>query len=109
MQAFDMVNYGGLGKIMQKFGSLEQFTCMVRQLHDGMMVRANGNVMVSEVFLVTNGLKQGFWLPHTLSSRMFTAMLMHTYQDEHPVIRTPYITDGHLLNSQRMWAQRLFL
>nr|VZI28074.1 unnamed protein product [Spirometra erinaceieuropaei] len=38
-KAFDTVNREGLWKIMQKFGCPERFTQIVRQLHDGMMVR----------------------------------------------------------------------
>ncbi|BHF72975.1 hypothetical protein SprV_0401604700 [Sparganum proliferum] len=55
---------------------------MVRQLHDGIMARVTDNVAVSEAFAVTNGVKQGCVLAPTLSSLMFSAVLMDAYRDE---------------------------
>nr|VZI25723.1 unnamed protein product [Spirometra erinaceieuropaei] len=104
-KAFDTVNREGLWKIMQKFGCPEGFTQMVRQLHDGTMARVTDNETVSEAFAVTNGVKQGCVLAPTLSSLMFSAMLMDAYRDEHPGIRIAYRTDGHLLNQRRMHFQ----
>ncbi|VDM00774.1 unnamed protein product [Schistocephalus solidus] len=103
-KAFDMVNRGGLWKIMQKFGCLEWFTHMARQLHDGMTARVTDNGTVSEAFAVTNGVKQGCILAPTPFILMFSAMLMDAYRDEQPGIRIAYRTDGHLLNSRRMQA-----
>nr|VZI06923.1 unnamed protein product [Spirometra erinaceieuropaei] len=104
-KAFDTVNREGLWKIMQKFGSPERFTQMVRQLHDGMMARVTDNGAVSEAFAVTNGVKQGCVLAPTLFSLMFSAMLMDAYRNERPGIRIAYRTDGHLLNPRRMHFQ----
>nr|VZI34581.1 unnamed protein product [Spirometra erinaceieuropaei] len=101
-KAFDTVNREGLWKIMQKFGCPEQFTQMVRQLHDGMMARVTDNGAVSKAFAVTNGVKQGCVLAPTLFSLMFSAMWMDAYRDERPGIRIAYRTDGHLLNHRRM-------
>ncbi|VDL99086.1 unnamed protein product [Schistocephalus solidus] len=103
-KAFDTVNREGLWKVMQKFGSPERFTHMVRQLHDGMTVRVTDNVTVSEAFAVSNGVKQGSVLAPTLFSLMLSAMLMDAYRAEQPGIRIAYRTDGHLLNSRRMQA-----
>ncbi|VDM04278.1 unnamed protein product [Schistocephalus solidus] len=89
---------------MQKFGCPEQFTHMVRQLHDGMTARITDNGMVFEAFAVTNRVKQGCVLAHTLFSLMFSSMLMDAYLDEQPGIRIAYRTDGHLLNGRRMPA-----
>nr|VZI41277.1 unnamed protein product [Spirometra erinaceieuropaei] len=101
-KAFDTVNREGLWKIMQKFGCLERFTQMVRQLQDGMMVQVTDKGAVSEAFAVTNGVKQGCVLAPTLFSLMFSVMLMDAYRDERPGIRIAYRTDGHLLNQRRM-------
>nr|VZH93726.1 unnamed protein product [Spirometra erinaceieuropaei] len=90
---------------MQKFGCLERFTQMVRQLHDGMMARVTDNGAVSEAFAVTNGVKQGCVLAPTLFSLMLSALLMDAYRDERPGIRIAYRTDGHLLNPRRMHFQ----
>nr|VZI05408.1 unnamed protein product [Spirometra erinaceieuropaei] len=97
-KAFVTVNRKGLWKIMQKFGCPERFTQMVRQLHDGMMARVTDNGAVSEVFAVTNGVKQGCVLAPSLFSLMFSAMLMDAYRDERPEIRIAYRTISHLLN-----------
>nr|VZI40076.1 unnamed protein product [Spirometra erinaceieuropaei] len=104
-KAFDTVNREGLWKIMQKFGCLERFIQLERQLHDGMMARVTDNGAVSEAFAVTNGVKQGCVLAPTLFSLMFSAMLMDANRDEHPGIRIAYRTDGHLLNQRRMHFQ----
>ncbi|BHF64176.1 hypothetical protein SprV_0200717500 [Sparganum proliferum] len=105
IKAFDTVNRDGLWKIMQKFSCPERFTEMVRQLNDGMMSHVMDNGSVSEAFAVTNGVKQGCVLAHTLFSLMFSVMLMYAYRDESPGIRIAYRTDGHLLNQRRMHFQ----
>ncbi|VDL96156.1 unnamed protein product [Schistocephalus solidus] len=58
-KVFDTVHRDKVWKDMQKFGSPERFTHMVRQLHDGMAVRDTDNGAVYETFAVTNGVKQG--------------------------------------------------
>ncbi|VDL94187.1 unnamed protein product [Schistocephalus solidus] len=78
--AFDTVTRDELWKVMQKFG------CPERQLHDGMTVCVIENGTLSEAFAVTNGVKQGSVLAPTLSSLMFSAMLMDAYRDEQPGI-----------------------
>ncbi|VDM01090.1 unnamed protein product [Schistocephalus solidus] len=103
-KAFDTMNHDGLWKVMQKFGCPKRFTHMVRQLHDGMMARSPDNGTVSEVFTVTNGVKQGCVLTPTLFSFMFSDMLMYAYRDEQPGIRIAYRTDGYLVKSRRMQA-----
>nr|VZI34355.1 unnamed protein product [Spirometra erinaceieuropaei] len=100
-KAFDTVNRKGLWKIMQKFGCPERFIQMVRQLHDGMMARVTDKGAVSEVFSVTNEVKQGCVLTPTLFSLMFSAVLMDAYRNERPRIRIACRTDGPLLNHSR--------
>ncbi|BHF70996.1 hypothetical protein SprV_0401405000 [Sparganum proliferum] len=103
---FDTVNREGQWKIMQKFGCPERFIRMMRQLHDGMMMRVTDNGAVSETFAVANGVKQGCVLAPTLFSLMYSAMLMDAYRDERPPgIRIAYRTKGHLLNQRRMHFQ----
>ncbi|VDL89614.1 unnamed protein product [Schistocephalus solidus] len=58
-KACDKGDRDELWKDMHKFGCPERFTHMVRQLHDGMMARVTDYRMVTEVFTVTNGVKQG--------------------------------------------------
>nr|VZH99391.1 unnamed protein product [Spirometra erinaceieuropaei] len=101
-KAFDTLNREGLWKIMKKFGCLERFTQMVRQLYDGMPTRVTEHGVVSEVFALTNEVKHSCVLAPTLFSLMFTAMLMDAYRDEGPGIRVAYRTDGHLPNQRLM-------
>ncbi|VDM01850.1 unnamed protein product [Schistocephalus solidus] len=103
-KAFDTVNRDGLCKLMQKFGCPERFTHMVRQLHDGLAIRVPDNAMISDVFAVTNGAKQGCVLAPTLFILMFSVMYMDAYRGEQPGILITYRTDGHLFNSRRMQA-----
>ncbi|VDL92634.1 unnamed protein product [Schistocephalus solidus] len=81
-KAFDTVNRDGLWKVMQKFGSHERFTHMVRQLLNRMTARVTDNGTVSEAFAVTNGVKQGCILTLTLFILIFAAMLMDAYHNE---------------------------
>ncbi|BHF60059.1 hypothetical protein SprV_0100302000 [Sparganum proliferum] len=101
-KAFDTVNREGLWKVVQKFGCAERFTQMVPRLHDGMTAHVTDNAVVSEAFAVANGIKQGFVLSPTLSSPMFSAMIMDTYRDEIPGIHAICWADGQLLNQRRM-------
>ncbi|BHF58860.1 hypothetical protein SprV_0100181500 [Sparganum proliferum] len=80
-------NRDGLWKIMQKFGSPEQFTQMVRQLHNDMTARVMGNGAVPKGFAVTHRVKQGCVLAPTLLNLMFSAMLMDAYRDKSPELR----------------------
>ncbi|BHF59279.1 hypothetical protein SprV_0100223600 [Sparganum proliferum] len=70
-----------------------------------MMARVTDNGTLSEAFAVTDGVMQGYVLPPTLFSLMFSAMLMDAYRDERPGIRIAYKTDGQLLNHRQMHFQ----
>ena len=80
-KAFDRVIREGLWKIMAKFGCPTTFTAMVRQFHDGMLARVQNDGEFSDLFSVTNGVKQDFVLAPTLFSMMFSAMLTAAFQD----------------------------
>ncbi|VDL97094.1 unnamed protein product [Schistocephalus solidus] len=79
---------------MQKFGCPDQFTQMVRQLHDGVIARVMDNEAVLEAFTVTNGVKQGCILGPTLFSLTMSATLMDAFRDERRGIRIAYRMDG---------------
>ena len=66
---------------MAKFGCPAKFMVMVRQFHDGMLVRVQNDGEFSDPFPVTNRVKQGCVLASTLFSRMFSAMLTDAFQD----------------------------
>ncbi|BHF85205.1 hypothetical protein SprV_1002836800 [Sparganum proliferum] len=65
-KAFDTVNREGLRKIVQKLSCTERFIQVVRQLHDGIMLRVTDNEAVSDAFAVASGEKQGCVLTPTL-------------------------------------------
>ena len=60
-----------LWEIMAKFGCPAKFIEMVRQFHIGMLARVQNDGEFSDLFLVTNGVKQGCVLASTLFSMMF--------------------------------------
>ncbi|BHF81975.1 hypothetical protein SprV_0802511100 [Sparganum proliferum] len=78
---------------------------MVRHLHDGLIARVTDNGVVSEAFVVTNGVWHGCVLSPTLFSLMLSAKLMGAYRDNSLGIRSAYWTDCQLLNHQRMHFQ----
>lgn len=64
---------------MAKFGCPVKVIAMVRQFHDGMNARVRDEGEYSEPFPVTNGVKQGCMLAHTLFSMVFSAMLTDAF------------------------------
>ncbi|XP_076437019.1 uncharacterized protein LOC143276417 [Babylonia areolata] len=58
-EAFNTVSREGLWKILEKFGCPSKFITIVRQFHDGMMVKVLDDGDESEAFQVTNSVKQG--------------------------------------------------
>ena len=103
-KAFDTVSREGLWKIMSKFGCPDRFVKIVRQFHDGMMVRVLDDGNASDPFLVTNGVKQGCVLAPTLFSLMFSAMLTDAFRETSTGIPIKYRCDGKLFNPRRLQA-----
>ncbi|CAJ0940211.1 unnamed protein product [Ranitomeya imitator] len=103
-KAFDTVGRDGLWKIMAKFGCLSKFISVIRQFHDGMMVKVLNDGDVSEAFPVTNGVKQGCVLAPTLFSMLFSAMLSDAFNNCEDGIQVRYRTDGKLFNPKRLKA-----
>ena len=103
-KAFDTVSREGLWRIMKKFGCPDNFITLVRQFHDGMMVKVMDDGDESREFPVTNGVKQGCVLAPTLFSMVFSAMLTDAFQHSKDGIRLKYRTDGGLFNLRRLQA-----
>ena len=101
-KAFDAVSLEGLWKIMAKFGCPAKFIAVVRQFHDGMLVRVQNDGEFSDPFPVTNGVKQGCVLASALFSMMFSAMLTDAFQDGDNGIPIRYRFDGKLFNLRRL-------
>ena len=104
-KAFDTVSREGLWKIMGKFGCPDKFISMVRQFHDGMHARVLDDGDSSNVFPVTNGVKQGCVLAPTLFSMVFAAMLSDAFSDnDMSSIKIRFRTDGKLFNHRNLHA-----
>ena len=103
-KAFDTVSHEGLWKIMAKFGCPTKFIAMVRQFHYGMLARVQNDGEFSDLFPVTNGVKQGCVLAKTLFSMLFSAMLTAAFQDGNNGIPIRYRFDGKLFNLRRLQA-----
>ena len=80
-KAFDTVRRTGLWQLLRKYGFPEKFTTMIEAIHSGMMVNISIGGEVSESFRVTNGVKQGCLLAHTLFSIFLSAMLDDAFRD----------------------------
>ena len=104
-KAFDTVSREGLWKIMAKFGYPAKFIAMVRQFHDGMLARVQNDGEFSDLFPVTNGVKQGCVLASTPFIVMFSAMLTDAFQDRDNGIPIRYRFDGKLFNLRRLQAK----
>ena len=90
---------------MAKFGCPAKFIAMVRQFHDGMLARVQNDGEFSDLFPVTNGVKQGCVLASTLFSMMFSAMFTDAFQDCNNDIPIKYRFDGKLSNLRRLQAK----
>ena len=101
-KTFDTVSRDGLLKIMSKFGCLDKFIEMVRQLHNGMQAQVLDDRESSTPFTFTNGVKQGCFLAPTLFSMMFSAMLTDAFREANPGLDIRYRTDGRLFNLRRL-------
>ena len=104
-KVFDTVSREGLWKIMAKFGCPAKCIAVVRQFHDGMLVRVQNDGEFSDPFPVTNGVKQGCVLASTLFSTMFSAMLTDAFQDGDNGIPIRYRFDEKLFNLRRLQAK----
>ena len=104
-KAFDTVSRDWLWKIMAKFGCPPRLIAMVKEFHNGMQARVQNDLMYSEPFPVTNGVKQGCIMAPALFSMMFSAMLSDAFQGCHAVFPIRYRLDGKFFNLRRQQAK----
>ncbi|KAL8601069.1 hypothetical protein ACOMHN_040770 [Nucella lapillus] len=103
-KAFDTVSHPGLWNILPRIGIPPKMVKIIRCFHDGMNARlVNGSE--NDEFPVTNRVKQGCVLAHTLFSFLFSMMLLSSFKDSDPGIQITYRTDGGILNTQRLKAK----
>ncbi|BHF75467.1 hypothetical protein SprV_0501856300 [Sparganum proliferum] len=101
-EAFDMMNLGGLWKIMRQYGCPGLFTPMVRHLRHGITARITDSGAISEAFTVSYRVTQDCVFVPNLFGLMFCVLLIDAYRDKRPKIRIAYRTDEHLLNDRLM-------
>ena len=80
-KAFDTVGMAWLWQLLRKYGCPEKFTTMIEALHTGVMANVCVGREVSELFSVTNGVKQGCVLAPKLFSIFLSAMLDEAFRD----------------------------
>ena len=80
-KTFDTVGRTGLWQLLRKYGCPEKFTTMSEALHTGMMANVSVVGEVSELFSVTNGVKQGCVLAPMLFFIFLSAMLEEAFRD----------------------------
>ena len=80
-KAFDTVGRTGLWQLLRKYGCPEKFATMIESLHTGIMVNIRIGGKVSDIFAITNGVKQGYVLAPTLFSIFLSAMLEEAFRD----------------------------
>ena len=73
--------------------------------HEGMLAKVLDEGESSKTFRVTNGVKQGCVLAHTIFSMVFSALLNTAFHDDTDYMATRYRTDGKLFNLRRLQAR----
>jgi len=92
--------------IMKKFGCPDKFISIVKSLHTGMQARVLDQGSFSDMFDVTNGVKQGCVLAPTLFSIMFAAMLKDAFKhDPSAGIYIRSRTEGGIFSLRRLQAK----
>ena len=81
-KAFDTVNREALWTVLERIGYPPKLVSMIRLFHDGMtgQVLSNGNV--TDAFVISNGVKQGFVLAPVLFNVFFTCMRSKIWRRE---------------------------
>ena len=97
-KAFDTVNRAALWAILSKLGCPPRFVQIIRSFHDGMFCRVIENGDASDLFPVSNGVKQGCVLAPTLFSLLFTQMLSAALSQTEAGVKIHYRTDGDFFN-----------
>ena len=99
---FDTVNREALWTVLERIGCPPKLVSMIRLFYDGMtgQVLSNGNV--TDAFVISYSVKQGYILTPVLFNVFFTCMLSHAVQDLGKGVYIRYCLDGSLFDLRRL-------
>jgi exonuclease III len=101
-KAFDSVSREGLWQLLRKFGCTENFTNILRSLHDGMLSRVSVDGSLSDAFKITNGVRQGCIAGPLLFNFFYAAMLDDVVRDLDFGVNIRFRSSGKLFNLSRL-------
>ncbi|KAL8615669.1 hypothetical protein ACOMHN_034819 [Nucella lapillus] len=104
-KAFDTVNRVALWTVLQKLGCPRKFANLIRLFHDSMIALVLSGGEASELFKITNGVKQGCVLAPVLFNLFFTCILSHAVRDIEDGLYVRYRMDGPLFDLRRLSAK----
>ena len=97
-KAIDTVNTEALWVILSKLGCPTKFVKLIRQFYDDMTGQVLSDVEASELFSISNGVKQGCVLAPVLFNLFFTFVLNHAIRDLEQGVYLRYRLDGLLFD-----------
>ena len=97
-KAFDTVNREALWSVLLKLGCPRKFTTLIRLFHDNMTGQVLSNGEHSNIFAISNGVKQGCVLAPVLFNLFFTQVLLHAVKDQNLGFYIKYRLDGSLFD-----------
>ena len=80
-KAFDSVNRQGLWLTLHKIGCPDKFINIIRSFHEGMKGQVNESRVLSDLFGISNGTKQGCVLAPLLFCIFFAMMLLVAFKN----------------------------
>ena len=101
-KAFDMVSREALWVIPSKLGCPNMFVNLIRQFHDGMIGHVLSEGEASELFSISNGVKQECVLAPVLFNMFFIRLLNYAIRDLEQGVYLRYRLDGTLFNLHRL-------
>ena len=104
-KAFDLVSRNGLFQILDKIGCPPKLLNMVKSFHLDMKGFVQSDGMVSGVFDITSGVKQGCVLAPTLFGIFFSVMLKHAFGQSSEGVYLHSRSEGGLFNLSRLRAK----
>ena len=102
-EAFDSINRNGLWKILHKIGCPSKFVYIINFTQ--ICMPQSSKTMPTDLFSISNGVKQGYVLAPTLFSILFSAMRENALQHAREGCQNKFRSDGNIFNLQRLKAE----